>query len=627
MSVSNAFRSAPSPGRCILLIALFPFASSAQSTLDPVIVTGTREPQALSRSSSDVVVIDADTIRNSTADSVEDLLRRQVGMQLTRSGGPGQSSGYFIRGASTSSTVVLIDGVRIGSATLGQAEFEALSLAQIDHIEVRRGPGSSLYGADAVGGVVQIFTRRGDQAPRVAAGIAIGGYGSRQGDIGVSGSQGDFDYAATLGYEGSRGVSAIRPNDQFGLHNPDEDGYARHFGNLRLGYTPVAGHRIGINVIQTRLNVQYDSAEYNPPAFLPDPSPDFRNRLTTKLASIDYRGVITDLWTTTAQLSSSVDDSTSGGTTTSRFKTDRSQATWQNALHLSAEQQVVLAYEHLRERVQGDVFSDELQRSNNAFIAGYSGQFGAHGLEASLRFDSNSVYGQNTTGSVGWSYELMDGVKLRALSGTTFRAPTFNDLYYPGYGVATVQPERGLSLELGVVWKSGTTYATATVYRNKVRNLIGFDPDPNGTDCPTGYFGCAANTTRATLQGATIGVAQSWGGLTLRGTVDFVDAKDADTGSRLPRRAAHQETLAADYVRGVWSIGASVLDVGSRPDGGITLGGYAVADLRATWAFVPHWRLEAKVLNVLNHRIEPVRDYQGLGRQAWIGVRFDGKGI
>lgn len=627
MSVSNVCRSAPIPGRCIFLLALFPFASLAQSTLDPVIVTGTREPQALSRSSADVVVIDADTIRNSTADSVEDLLRRQVGMQLTRSGGPGQSSGYFIRGASTSSTVVLVDGVRIGSATLGQAEFEALSLAQIDHIEVRRGPASSLYGADAVGGVVQIFTRRGDGAPRVGAGIAIGGYGSRQGDIGVSGSQGALDYAATVGYEASRGVSAIRPNDRFGLYNPDNDGYARHFSNLRLGYAPAAGHRIGINVIQTRLNAQYDSAEYNPPDYLPDPSPDFRNRLTTNIASIDYRGAISDLWTTTAQISSSVDDSKSGGTTTSRFKTERSQAMWQNALHLSADQQVVLAYEHLRERIQGDAFSDQLQRSNNAFITGYSGQFGAHGLEASLRFDSNSVYGQNTTGSVGWSYELTDGLELRALAGTTFRAPTFNDLYYPGYGVATVQPERGRSLELGVVWKSGTTSANATVYRNQVRNLIGFDPDPSGTDCPTGYFGCAANTSRARLQGATIGAAQSWGGLTLRGTVDFVDAKDANTGTRLPRRAAHQETLAADYVRGGWSIGASVLDVGSRPDGGITLGGYAVADLRAAWAFVPHWRLEAKVLNVLNHRIELVRDYQGLGRQAWIGVRFDGKGI
>src|SRR5207253_6734826 len=124
-------------------------AAAAEGALAPVVVTATREPESIGRSTADVVVIDADAIRNSRADSVEDLIRRAAGMQVIRNGGPGQSSGFFIRGASTNSTVVLVDGVRIGSATLGQAEFEALSLAQIERIEVLRGPASSLYGADA----------------------------------------------------------------------------------------------------------------------------------------------------------------------------------------------------------------------------------------------------------------------------------------------------------------------------------------------------------------------------------------------------------------------------------------------------------------------------------------------
>jgi outer membrane receptor protein involved in Fe transport len=162
-------RGLRSPWSLVAIAVLCNAAAAADSTLDPVVVSGTREPETLGRSASDIVVIDNATIRTTTADSVEDLVRRVAGMQVVRNGGPGQNSGFFIRGASTNSTVVLVDGVRVGSATLGQAEFEALSLAQIDRIEVLRGPASSLYGADAVGGVVQIFTRRGSGAPRLAA--------------------------------------------------------------------------------------------------------------------------------------------------------------------------------------------------------------------------------------------------------------------------------------------------------------------------------------------------------------------------------------------------------------------------------------------------------------------------
>jgi vitamin B12 transporter len=629
MPTYRTWLHAPKAARCLLILVLVPFIVHGQTALDPVVVTGTREPQPLSRSTADLVVIDSATIRRSTADSVEDLVRRLTGMQLTRNGGPGQTSGYLIRGASASGTVMLIDGVRVGSASAGQAEFESLSLAQIDHIEVLRGPASSLYGADAVGGVVQIFTRRGEGSPRVTGGAALGGYRSREGDIGVSGSQGPFDYAATIGRESSRGVSALRPGDQFGNFNPDTDGYSRNFGNVRLGYQPAAGHRIGVTLLETRLNAQYDSSEFNPPDFVQDPSPDFRNHLVTQVASIDYRGEISSLWTTNLQASRNVDDERTGGTTLERFRTNRAQATWQNALHLAADQQVVLAYEYLREEVEGDVFADTPKRNNNAFVLGYAGRLAGNGLEASVRYDDNSVYGNNTTGSVGWNYEVISGLKLRALAGTTFRAPTFNDLFFPGFGVATIQPERGRSVEVGVVWQSGATGASATLYQNRVKDLIGFQPDR--TFCPPDpafNFGCAGNVSRAKLQGASFSGSQQWGPLSVRGTVDWLDAKDADTGVRLIRRAAHQESLAVDYDFGSATLGAAVLDIGSRPDsGGVVLGGYAVFDVRASWRFQPKWRLEAKVLNALDHRVEPVRDYQGLGRQAWIGIRFDGAGF
>jgi vitamin B12 transporter len=133
----------------------------------PVVVTGAREPLAPERVAGDVVVIDEETIRATLADSLGDLLRREAGVQLSRAGGPGQGTGVLLRGAGAGQTVVLVDGVRVGSATLGLAALEQLGLAQVERIEILRGPGSTLVGADAIGGVVQVFTRRGTAAPRL----------------------------------------------------------------------------------------------------------------------------------------------------------------------------------------------------------------------------------------------------------------------------------------------------------------------------------------------------------------------------------------------------------------------------------------------------------------------------
>jgi vitamin B12 transporter len=603
-------------------------ARAADSALAPVVITGTREPESLGRSTADIVVIDDDVIRTSRADSVEDLLRRVAGVQIVRNGGPGQNSGFFIRGASTNSTVVLIDGVRIGSATLGQAEFEALNLAQVERIEVLRGPASSLYGADAVGGVVQIFTRKGDGPARWQVGADVGGYRSYRGDAGASGSAGAWDYALSLSHDQSRGVSANAPHDQFGSFNPDRDGFKRDAGQMQLGYTPAPGHRIAVHLLETRLDSRYDSAEFAPPDFLPDASPDFRNRLKTRVASIDYRGKTSSLWTTTLQGSSAVDDLTSGGNTKSRFVTRREQATWQNALAIDADQQLLIAYEHVDERSTADVFGGTVARRNDAGVLGYSATFGVHSLQADLRRDDNSAYGGNTTGRLGYAIALPAGVKLRALAGTTFRAPTFNDLAFPGFGVPTLRPERGRSVEAGASWQGDAASVSATVYRNRVRELIVFEPDRRFCPADPAYdFGCAANTQRARLQGASIAADGRWRGVEGRIGLELLDAKDADTGVRLARRAAHQESIALDYVAGAWRTGVSALFVGSRPDTGIVLGGYGVLDLRVAWRPRPAWQVEARLAIALDRTIEPVRDYRGLGRQAWLGVRYASAGL
>lgn len=612
-----------------------PALTSAQSTTavvaadaatgDRIVVTGSREPTAADRLAGDLVLIDAEQIRASTADSVEDLLRRVGGLQMSRYGGPGAAPSVFIRGMSASGTLVLVDGVRVGSATLGQMDFEGLSLSAIDHIEILRGPGSSLYGADGAGGVVQIFTRRGDGRPRASAWLAAGQYGAGEAALSGSGRFGDFDAAASLSHEQLDGDSSLRPGDRFGNYNPDNDGSRRTSAQAQFGWRPAKGHRIGVTLLDSKLNSQFDSSEYLPPNYQQDATPDFRNKLDSQVVSIDHRGEWSEAWTTTVLASSQESDLHSGANEVNRYRTRRSQvdaqATWQPV----RDQRLTFAYEGLTEKGSSSDYAKQETTDNHALVLAYLGTVGPLQVQADARHDDNSDYGQVNTGRLGVSYALAKGWRLRAVAGTSFRAPSFNDRYYTGYGVPSIQPERGRSVEVGVEGRWSTFDVSATAWQNRVRDLIGYEADR--TKCPAdpAYdYGCAANIANARLQGLSLGGGAQFGDLQLRAQIDFTDAKNSDTGERLTRRAAHQASLTADYTVRDWTFGAAALQVGARPDGATyKLKQESTLDLKTRWRFAPQWSLEAKVINVTDVDLEPTRGYQGLGRQAWLGVRYE----
>ena len=627
-SVDSRRRAGLAPLVVGIALAHIPIPSHAQTRLDPVIVIASREPLSRDRVTADVVVIDAERIRESAADSLEDLLRREAGVQLSRNGGPGHSAGVFIRGGTASSTLVLVDGVRVGSATLGQVAFEAISLSQIERIEVLRGPGSSLYGADAVGGVVQITTRRGQGTPTFSGRLAVGGLGSREADAAVSGSTERIDYALSISGERSDGVSVLRPGDAFGNYSPDRDGFERRTAQARVGWTLVPGHRVAVSLIDAHLTSYADVAEFPPPDFLLNADNNYRVNLDTRVATLSYDGAISALWTTRLRWARGEDDSVEGDLTRNQYTTRRDQITWQNAFNFESGAQLVTVLEHLNEEGQSVAFDSRKTRDNDSLGLGYSGSWGGHRLSADLRHDRNSVYGGNTTGRLGWAHELIDGVSVRALAGTTFRAPTFNDLYYQGYGVATIQPERGRSIEGGIDWRSGERSVSLTAFRNRVRDLIAYEPDRSFCPADPAYdFGCARNISRALLKGVSINAADRIGGVDWRTTLDFLSTRDETTGEPLERRARRQGTVSADLPMGAWTFGASLIGVGERPDGGKQLGGYATIDLQARWRLDAHWQLEAKLLNAADRDYEPARDYRPIGRQGWLAVRYSGAGL
>ena len=617
MSVSPSLRRALVPALLSCLCA----AAAAQST---VIVTGAREALAPERLVGDVQVIDAERIRDSAAVSVEDLLQREVGLQLSRSGGPGANAGLFIRGAGSGNTLVLIDGVRIGAATVGLPELEALSLASIERIEVLRGPGSSLYGADAVGGVVQIFTRRGGGVPQLSGHAAAGGLGGREAALAGSGRFGAVDLAAGVSAERNTGVSALRPGDTFGNHNPDRDGYSRRSAQAQVGWTPAGGQRLSLRLLDALLKSQYDGSEYLPPNFAQDNRGDFRNRTELQSASLRHDARWTEAWSTQLALSGQRSDLTSGASAPERYRTERQALDGQLTWRAAPGQSLTVGLSRMQEDASSTSYAADVSRTNDAVAVAYAGAFGPLSLQAEWRHDDNSVYGGVDTGRIGAAWAWAGGLRLRTLLGTTFRAPSFNDLYFPGYGVPTVGPEHGRSVELGLDWRGSMGEAGVTVYRNRVRDLIGYEADRSWCPpAPDFDYGCARNIGRARLQGVTLTGGTRVGSLSLRGTADFLDATDTTSGSRLTRRAAHQQTLSADWRSERWSAGAELVRVGARPEGGRTLAGYATVDLKARVAIARGWRLEFKLLNATDRDVEPALDYQSLGRQAWIGLRYE----
>ncbi len=619
------------------LVVLLSFAShvavaqpATRSGITPeeVVVTANRYPVLRSELISDVVVIDQARIRDAAGSTLEDLLRDLAGVQLSRTGAPGQSAGIFIRGASMANTVVLVDGVRIGSGTLGQAALEALALASIERIEVLRGPGSALYGADAVGGVVQVFTRRGRAvAPRFHAAVHAGQFGSSEVQGGASGGMAGFDYALSVSREASQGVSAVaNPADAFGRYNADADGFKRGSANAQIGYAPTPSQRIGIRLLESRQRSQYDAAEFTPPTFAPDASPDFRNRLNTRVAALTH-SLDALAWRSELSLSESRDVLESGGSAVDRFDTRRRQLAWLPSLRISPDTTLLGMLEHQQMRVSATPFRSAVRDADNSAVGiSASGRVNVHRWQLDVRHDAHEVYGAQTTGKLGYAWQLAPEWLLRTSVGNAFRAPSFNELYYPGYGVESIQPERARSAELGAAWRRGVSGVQATVYDNRVNDLIGYQADPGA--CPAGYsFGCAANVSRARLRGASLAAESAQGPWHWRVGAEFVDAKDLGTGERLTRRAARTANAALSYRAQDWSVQMALNAVGQRPEGGAQLGAYELLDLGGSWRFSGQWRIEAKLLNALNRRYEPAKDYGAFGRQAWVGLRFDSLGF
>lgn len=594
------------------------FAASLQAADDTPLtinITAGRTPQSNVDTLASVTVIDRAQIERRQASSVQEALRGVPGLGFSNNGGLGKSTSVFLRGTESDHVLVLIDGIRVGSATLGTASFQDIPIDQVERIEVVRGPRSSLYGADAIGGVIQIFTRKGGGAltPRLSA--SGGSHATQDYSAGLSGGgeRGWFNvggsHLETHGFNACDVRSEALGAGCF-VNEPDQDGYRNTGASLRAGYTLSDALDIEGHYLRGEGDNEYDGSVFA------GNSTDFVQDVAG--ARLNWQALPFWRMSVSGGRSRDLSDNFFEGAFNSTFDNERRSASWQNDFALSAEHRLTLGADWLDDRVAGSTRYIASSRDNAAGFGQYQGRFGEHDITLAARRDDNQQFGGHTTGSLGWGYRFTPTLRLMTSWGSAFKAPTFNELYYPFFGNPNLKPEESDSFELGLAGEHAAVAWSVNAYQTKIDRLIGFDASFN-----------PVNIDKARIRGLELVASTRLAGWDLAGNLSTLDPEnrgdDSNRGNQLPRRAKLMARLDADRAVGAWRLGGSLYGEGRRYDdlaNRQALGGYVTLDLRAAYAVCRDWSLEGKLANLLDKDYQTARLFNEDGRNAMLTVRY-----
>jgi len=594
---------------------VFPLSLFAQTTvpqLQNIVVTPSRGPQVLEDVIGDITVVSREQLQRAGSDSVATILSRQPGIQVTDNGGRQTPTGIMLRGANANHTLLLIDGMRINSSVQGGANWSALDPVAIERIEILRGAASSLYGSDAIGGVVNIITRKGsgDRPLSAWADLGIGTDDTFKAATGFSGAAAGFDYALTASMAESNGYSTTSPEAAFGNHHPDDDGYSQHTLAGSLGYQWAPGHHLGATFYNSYIDGDYDSGEWSHPAYA------ITRQQAYKITSTND---ITQNWQSVLSLGLSK-ESYDDRVWDTRFSTLQRNYTWQNNFQLTDDQRLSAYVERIEERPTHSSGMEVTQRDTNAVGAVYTGRFGRHELQASLRNDNISNYGNEVTGGLGYDYVLTEAWSVGVAGNTGFHAPTFSDLYYPGSENPDLEPEKSRNIEARVRYEQDGLKFGAVLYQNKIRNLLAWDNSTFRME----------NVDRATIRGATLTAEYSWDATTLRASADFMRPRDDRTGDRLLRRARQRYMLAAEHRFDALQIGAEYEFTGNREDTAVDpvtfesyrtkLGSYGLVNLTAAYDLNANASLQLRWNNLFDKNYANAYGYRTPGSNIFLNL-------
>lgn len=608
--------AAPSPETSAAAVPTAPAGASSAAAnggaLAPVVVTAQRGPQPLAEAIPQTTRFSREDIADSTATDLPGLLGQAPGAQIIRNGPPGSNVTLFLRGGSATQSLVLIDGVRVDSVSLGQAQIGQIPLSQVDRVEVVNGDVSALYGSGAMGGVVQVFTKDGgNHPPRFDFSLGYGSYHTQTQQAGVQGAL-DKDGKTTFSFNVSRskddGFSAIDPRLAPSA-NPGPDGYLNETVSAMVRHKFDERWDAGVRYFQSNGKDSFDNA-FGAPTDV--------NYLYSKVreASVFANGKLTDWWTThlIAALGDDRAIDKTNGVYNNRFDTDNRQYTWQNDFKLGAQQKLQLGYERLDQSLDSDQFAAPDRHVNSVF-AGYTARFGASQIQANVRRDQYSDFGGANTYYLGYGFDFTEHWKATASYSSAFRAPSFDDLYFPGSGNPSIRPERSHSVEAALQYASDALgIVRLTAFQTRYSDLINYVPTQGG------LFYLAENVGRAKVQGLEGSWSGEVGKTRVRAALTVQNPVDEDTHTDLPRRARHFASFSANRSFGDWRFGGEWIVSGARDDSGANLAGFGLVNLSARYDITKAWYVSAHIDNLFDKNYELAYTYNTPRRSAFITI-------
>ena len=598
----------------------------ANDDIDSIIVTGTRTPTNISESLSAVTLFQrADIERYQTSD-LFDLMTRVPSASFVRNGGRGSSTSLSLRGNQGDHSLFLIDGVRIGSATTGGASLASINLSTVERIEIIRGPKSNLYGADAIGGVVNIISRKAS-APSVFNIETSFGSNSTSESTAVAGLNGDlFNFTAAANVLHTDGID--HTESTAGVHG-DDDAYRNNSLALNLSYQLSDSATLKLSYNQNETESEYDNN--CSVGSWPNSSPVDCNiytvgQIDSLSAGVDFE--INEQWHSSFQLgrtndeaaeaADNIDLSTTGSG--GEFNTQKTEATWVNNIFLGDRHTLTLGLDYLRDEVASSTTYDEAKRDNEAAFAQYQIQLGGVDTNFGLRYDDNEQFGDFTTASFLAGTNLTDNLRLIGSVSEGFKAPTFNDLYYPGFGDPSFVPEESTNYEIGLNASLGNTLVTVAVFNNQLQNLIQYNSSSFQTD----------QTAEVEITGIEFNVDTEVAGWALSLSGSVIDPENKANGKLLRRRAEQSMSFDADYGFNDLTLGFSLRSEGHRFDDAantIKLGGYTTSAIRASYRINDAWAVKAKVDNLTDKEYVTASsfglgNYRSVGREVMFTVAY-----
>ena len=596
----------------LLLCACTTIPAINAAVLEETIITGTRTELTTGKLAASTTVIDREEIRNLQVTDLPDLLQGVPGVDVTISGGQGKVADFRLRGTESDHVLVLIDGVRIGSATTGTTALQFIPVTQIERMEIVRGPRSSVWGSEALGGVMHIITRKGEGEPRYELEVGGGSNDTYTMTGGADGTAGNFHYSGTVSYFDTAGINSQEPTTGFfGVNQPDADGYDNLSVHLRGGYRFSDRADAEAFLLRAEGMTEFDSSW--------EDKTDFVQQVLgvqAKLAPVER-------WTSRMSLSESrdlADNLMADGSFSSNFDTTRLQLTWQNDIRINDDHGLSLGLDYRDDEVTSNSGYDFSTRDNLGVYAQYNGNFSGHQLIASIRQDEDEAFGGETTGGVGWSYLWQDWLKLYAAFGTAYKTPTFNELYFPGFGNPDLGPESAVSYEAGLEGTHDWFHWGLHAYRTDLEDLIVTVANPAAL-----YGYSPDNVGEARVIGLEGDVTVNWQDWTASLTGEVLDPEDESSGNRLPRRV--EERLNFDLQRGFdrWSIGGHLKAEGDRFDDAgntIRVDGFVTVDLRAEYRFNDQITVGGRVANLFDEDYQTIDGFNSLRRNFLLTLRY-----